>query len=164
MWSPLLGLALLACAPLAAGAEAPPPDLRIVLRSAPRLPGASFGEQAVEIDASGTARLSAVKTPEGPLPETTVSLPPGALEDIWRWIRKERFFELDPLYEDPEIRDGDFAEMTVTANGRTHTVRTVNIRVRAFDRIATVINYYLPDGREIQYNALHSPQYRSVER
>lgn len=160
----LFGVVLLACAPFAAGAEPPPPDLHIVLRSAPRLPGAAFGEQSVEIDAQGNARLAAVKTPEGELPALTVKLPPEAVEDIWSWIQRERFFELDPLYRDPEIQDGDFAEMTVAAGGRTHTVRTVNIRVHAFDRIATVINYYLPDGREIQYNALTFPQYKSVER
>ena len=71
-------------------------------------------------------------------------IPPEGMADIWRWIQKERFFELKPLYEDPSVLDGDFAEMTITAEGRTHRVRTVNLRVYAFDRISIAFGLEVP--------------------
>ena len=49
-------------------------------------------------------------------------------------------------------------------DGRTHTVRTVNHRVFAFDRIVITIDRELPKGRRIQYNALHVKSYPEVER
>jgi hypothetical protein len=164
----LLGLPILALlrVPVEAQSQAEPlpNDLRIVLRSVPRVAGTVPGEHSVTIDADGNAQLSTVSAPGGELPAMTAQIPTEGMEDIWSWIQKERFFELDPLYRDPEIQDGDFAEMTITANGETHKVRTVNIRVYAFDRIAIVIGYYLPEGRRIQYNALHASEYKAVER
>jgi hypothetical protein len=102
--------------------------------------------------------------PNGRLPPAMIRLPADRVRMIWQQIVTDRFFELNPLYEDPRVQDGDAAEMVITANGRTHRVRTKNIRVNAFDRIVLVIDATLPPERRIQYNALHVTAYRAVER
>ena len=99
------------------------------------------------------------------LPATSVNLPREAIQRIYAAIQNERFFDLQPLYRDEHKVDGDQAEMTVTAAGKTYKVRTVNIRVGAFDRIAGAIDRELPAERRIQYNALRpEANYRSIER
>jgi hypothetical protein len=156
----LFGLA----AAVPAVGDAVPADFRISLRSAATRPGAPVGPQAVTIDAKGKAHLSAVKRPGDDRPALDVTLAPDALRRIYDAAVRERFFDLEPRYEDPDVLDGDYAEIEVRAGGRTHTVRTVNIRVHAFDRIAVTIDRELPKGRRIQYNALHTDSYRAVER
>jgi hypothetical protein len=54
--------------------------------------------------------------------------------------------------------------VTITANGKTHTVRAANIRVNALDAIARTVNAALPADRAIQYNALHVNSYMAVDR
>ncbi len=55
--------------------------------------------------------------------------------------------------------------MTVTAAGRTYKVRTVNLRVGAFDRVASAIDNELPPERRVRYNALRpEANYRNIER
>lgn len=156
--------ACLAAANAMPESESIPPDLAIYLASAPRHASVIPGGHSVTIDAKGNALLSGVESPTGPLPEMQVTLSQEDMEDIWSWIQKERFFELDSEYRDENIMGGDFAEMEITANGKTHKVLTINMRVYAFDRISVVIGHYLPEGRRIQYNALYAPQYQSVER
>src|SRR5262249_23647530 len=99
------------------------------------------------------------------LPAAEASLPRDSVARIYKAIQDENFFALQPLYRDGEVADGDQAEMTVTAGGRTYNVRTVNIRVGAFDRIASAIDRELPSERRVKYNALQpNNDYRSVER
>jgi hypothetical protein len=141
-----------------------PADFRVELRSAPRVPGEPAGAQEVAIDAQGRVKLAAVQGPDETLPALETQLKPDAVQRIYDAVTKDRFFELKPLYREPKIRDGDYARMTITAEGRTHTVKTVNIRVFAFDRIVITIDRELPKGRRIQYNALHVKSYPEVER
>jgi len=49
-------------------------------------------------------------------------------------------------------------------NGKTYRVRTVNIKVVAFDRIVDTINNLLPKGVFIYYNAMITDSYKKVER
>lgn len=78
-----------------------------------------------------------------------------AMRDIYRTVIEEGFFDLEQEYGDPDVMDGDWVEMMITAQARTHHVKTVNIAVDAFDRIVMNINSHLPDGVAIVYNALH---------
>jgi len=100
----------------------------------------------------------------GRLPATTLKISSDAVARIYKAVLEQRFFELQPLYSDQTIKDGDQAEITVTANGQTHSVRTVNIRVYAFDRITIAVDRELPIERRIQYNALHEASYKGIER
>jgi len=120
--------------------------------------------ESIEVKASGDATLSAMPGKNGRLPATTLKISSDAVARIYKAVLEQRFFELQPLYSDQTIKDGDQAEITVTANGQTHSVRTVNIRVYAFDRITIAVDRELPIERRIQYNALHEASYKGIER
>lgn len=141
-----------------------PDDFKIVLSASPRVPGASFGSQTVEITADGAVWLSAVRTPEGELLAVDLKISPAAVERIWQAVAKHDFFNLQSEYRDPEIYDGDFAALTVWAGQRKHQVKTVNIRVLDFDLITVAVNAELPQDRVIVYNALFIPEYKEVQR
>ncbi len=130
-----------------AGTDGPPPDIAWV-----------------EIDASGKVKTSAMIAKRGLIPPTTLNLSKQAIANIYAITVQERFFKLDPVYRDPAIQGGDLATMTITANGKTYTVTTINIRVYAFDRITLTIDKELPIERRIQYNALHVKEYKTIER
>lgn len=147
-----------------AGDHAVPDDLRITLKSAARLPGEPYGPETVTIQSDGRTELSRKDGPDGLLPAMEMKLDPSAVRRIYDAIVADRFFELKPNYSDPHIHDGDYASMSITADGKTHRVRTVNIKVHAFDRIVLAIDRELPDGREVFYNALHRDDYLAVER
>lgn len=162
----LVGLVIVALwtvAP-AAWAEDIPADFKLRLVSAPRAPDLDLPNEWVEIDAGGKAYMSRMAARDGILPEATIRLEPAAVQRIYDRVLEERFFELEPVYQDPDVQGGDMAEITVTANGRTHQVRTINIKVHAFDRITIFVDRELPIARRIQYNALHVPQYKAVDR
>lgn len=148
----------------AAWADDVPADFKLRLVSAPRVPDPGLPNEWVEIDASGRTYMSRMEARDGILPEATITLEPSAVQRIYDRVRQERFFELEPVYEDSDVQGGDMAQMVVTANGRTHEVRTINIKVHAFDRITIFVDRELPIERRIQYNALHVPQYKAVER
>ncbi len=86
------------------------------------------------------------------------------IQRIYSIVMSERFFELKPQYNDPEVMDGDFAQIEINANGKSYRVRTVNIKVDAFDRIITAVNNYLPKGVILYYNAITVDSYKRVER
>jgi hypothetical protein len=151
--------------PACGQAAAVPRDFALRLTSAARGPARTPPDIAwVDINAAGNASLSEMPGKSGRLPATQIKLAPDALARIYSAIQDQRFFELRPLYEDPTIRDGDQAEITITANGRTYTVQTVNITVYAFDRVTIAIDRELPIERRIQYNALREPSYKVIER
>jgi hypothetical protein len=118
----------------------------------------------VEIKASGDALFSAMPSQRGWLPAGSVKIRPDAVARIYKAVLDQRFFELQSLYSNPSIDDGDEADTTVTAGGRTYSVRTVNITVFAFDRVTLAVDRELPIERRIQYNALREPSYNKVER
>ncbi|MFQ5562444.1 MAG: hypothetical protein ACE5FO_02635 [Parvularculaceae bacterium] len=143
---------------------AAPDDFKIVLSASPRAPGDPFGSQTVEITADGAVWLSSVRTPDGELPERKLKIKNAAVDRIWTAVEEHDFFGLKPEYRDEEIRGGDFAAITVWANGRKHQVKTVNIRVLDFDLITVAINAELPKDRVVVYNALFVEDYTTVQR
>ena len=76
------------------------------------------------------------------------------LDAVWAAVQSNGFFGLDSAYVDPDVADGSYAELTVTANGVTHTVTTHNIAVASFDAVVLAINAELPAGRRLIYNAI----------
>ena len=141
-----------------------PDDFKIVLSASPRAPGEPFGGQTVEITADGAVWLSAVQTPDGELSELRLEIQPAAVERIWNAVVTHEFFTLAAEYRDPDVMDGDFAALTVWADGRKHQVKTVNIRVFDFDLITVAVNAELPKDRVVVYNALFIPNYKEIQR
>jgi hypothetical protein len=142
-----------------------PSDFRVRLVSSPLIPSPSDTPESVEIAASGQTAYSEMHVRGQLLPAARATLPRAAVARIYKTIRDENFFGLQPLYRDDQVADGDRAEMTVTAGGRTYNVRSVNMRVGAFDRIANAIDRELPPERRVKYNALRpNIDYGSVER
>ena len=149
----------------AQGVASVPADFKLRLVSARRGPARIPPDiQWVEISAAGSAKLSEMRSGNAQLPGAVIRLGADAVQRIYRAVSTERFFELQGIYQDSEVSGGDFAEMTITADGKTQTVKTVNIRVAAFDRITQAVNSALPADRRIRYNALHVDSYKSVDR
>jgi hypothetical protein len=141
-----------------------PDDFEITLTSAPNLLANPLEKQSIVIRADGTAWFSPRMGEDGPLPEAEAQLADGAVEAIFRVVQERDFYGLESLYNDPGILDGDYAEITITANGLSHRVRTVNVRLFDFDLIAMTINARVPEDRTVIYNALIAGHYREIER
>ena len=149
-----------------------PEDFEVVFTSSPALVGEDIDIESLKITAGGTVVLSpkvwyAGQIPDytrEELPELSLELAPEALSAIFNAITENDFFTLNENYNDPNIMDGDWAELTITAGGQTHTVRTRNINVDAFDRITVTINDQLPEERRLLYNAINGADYEEVER
>lgn len=80
------------------------------------------------------------------------------MDQIWDAITSNEFFNLQSFYQDTNVRDGTYAEVTITGGGKTHTVRTENIPVRKFDAIVEFINSLTPGDNDLYYNALVNKQ------
>jgi len=141
-----------------------PDDFSFELSSAPRMPGYPLGPEYINMAADGSADLSVMDAEGGALPATTVKISAEGRARIYAAITENDFFGLDKTYESPAVRDGDYALLKVTIDGSTHIVRTINMRVNAFDRIVIIINREVPLERRIIYNALHVEEYLEVER
>jgi len=76
------------------------------------------------------------------------------LDEIWDELIANDFFNMDDNYEDTKWKGGSYAELTVTGDGETKTVRTQNIIIKAFNAIMDVINTYIPGDNGLYYNAL----------
>ena len=142
-----------------------PDDFSIFLHSAGRLPGSP--EYAIRIAPDGHGMN--YEKPEGLDKKEMVlvsefDLDATAMKKIYDVIKKEKFFDLKQEYRDPNIMDGDFAEMEITADGKKHRVTTINIKVDAFDNIVREINTLTPKNASIYYNALLVDDYKRVER
>lgn len=141
-----------------------PDDLSIELSSAPRMPGYPLGPESIFISPNGTVELSVMDAEGGTLPAMTTEIDNAGRARIYNAIMENDFFGLKDKYESPAVLDGDYALLKITANGKTHSVRTINMRVNAFDRIVIIINREVPTERRIIYNALHVKEYLEVER
>ncbi len=84
---------------------------------------------------------------------TPVGFTAAQMSTIWWTIGNAGFFQLQPEHI-ADVVDGTFAELTITANGVTHTVLTRNQEHDAFDSIALAINAALPADKKVIYNAI----------
>lgn len=141
-----------------------PTDFTIKLQSAPLHQVNPLQQESIVIRADGVAVLSARRGDDGELPERQISLSAVDVEAIFDAVERVGFFTLEGQYKDPDIIDGDYALIEVTANGKTHTVRTENIRVVDFDILALTVNARVPFERQVIYNALLDNDYKKVER
>jgi len=73
---------------------------------------------------------------------------------LYQRIKEHRFFNLKKEYIAKDISDGSFAELAVTADRKTHTVKTQNTAVKRFDKIMILLNLILPQEYQIIYNEI----------
>lgn len=143
-----------------------PEDFSLFLHSGGVLPGDP--EYAITLDPKGHGKY--YEKPEGPdtgqkmVLISEFDLDSKAMNKIYETIKKEKFFDLKPEYKDPTVKGGNYAEMDITSDGKRNWVRTINIKVDAFDNIVRAINSYLTKETEILYNALLVDEYKRVER
>lgn len=141
-----------------------PDDFRIYLHSAPRMPMSPDPAPTLVIEPNGHCKYYERSRGEENVLKREFDLDAEAMSKIYDTTKKERFFDLKPEYSDPNVMDGDFAEVEITAERKKHRVKTVNIKVDAFDNIVKAINAHTPEGTHIIYNALYVGDYKRVER
>lgn len=133
-----------------------PKDFKIIAVAGGVAPGTTVDK--VEIDSQGRAvysQMSANNRSKGLFEEKEkfqLSVPD--LRDIYRTAKKNNFFNLNEKYKNDNILDGSFAELTITAEGITHSVRTQNTSVEGFDKIMISINLATPGMNKVIYNAI----------
>lgn len=142
-----------------------PKDFRMTLVSAPLMPGSTAPQLMLTLERTGAAKYyEKWKGTKDFTVKNAFKLNEKDMREIYAMVLKEDFFGLKREYRDPDVKDGDYAVMEITANGKTHRVRTVNIKVGAFDRIYWSVNLHLPKDISITYNALFVKEYKEVER
>jgi len=146
--------------------DAVPEDFMISIRSAPRMPGSPAPALFLNIKADGAGTYYETTDTEKTNFElkNEFTLSRKAVEEIYDIVKKERFFDLKPTYRDPDVMDGDYAEIEIRANGRTYRVKTINVKVDAFDNIVRKVNQLVPQYVTIYYNALSTDEYKKVDR
>jgi len=75
---------------------------------------------------------------------------------LWETVTEGDFFNLDQEYGRNSVIGGSYANLTITGNGMTHSVQTVNIDVDAFDAIIKMLNSLSPNDNDLIYNALYN--------
>jgi len=84
----------------------------------------------------------------------TFKIPPAGIHFIYDSIKENNFFALSPEYKKASVIDGNFAQLSIIADKRTHTVRTQNIKVPRFDKIMIAINLSTPNMDKVIYNQI----------
>lgn len=151
-WAPLLigllcGAVSAACQPKPDAMPAPvPPDLAFAATAGSLVPGEPNQTLTISADGAGRFARYAPDEPGPPLEEARFDVTAAQREALWTAVREHDFFSLDSLYTDPDVDDGAFAEVTVTAQGRTHQVVVENVAVARFEAVLDALNRVAPDG------------------
>lgn len=85
---------------------------------------------------------------------TQYTLSEEDMNGLWEIIIDGDFFDLDDEYARDAVQDGSFANMKITGNSASHSVRTINVDVDAFDAIVHTLNDISPDENDLFYDAL----------
>jgi len=133
-----------------------PPDLKIIAVSGGVVPSTPMYK--VEIDAKGKGvyyHISAENREKGLYAKPKkFKLDEEDLKFLCASIRSNKFFSLKSEYIDKQVLDGSFAQLTITMDGKPHSVRTQNIAVERFDKIMIAINIITPPKNDIIYNEI----------
>lgn len=108
----------------------------------------------VEIGADGNAVYYEMSAKDTFVQKERFKVEEAAMRHIYRTIKKNDFFSLNKSYESKRVLDGNFAELTVAMDGKTHNVRTRNIAVKRFDEIMIAINMATPGMKMVIYNEI----------
>lgn len=133
-----------------------PGDFKVVAVTGGLLPGTKVAK--VEIDREGNCaywqKSAGKKTGNQFVESGRFKLSEAAIRFIFKAVRENNFFSLKENYTAKDILDGNFAQLTVTSDKKSHTVRTQNIHVDRFDNIMFYINMALPTDKRVMYNEL----------
>jgi hypothetical protein len=139
-----------------------PKDFRIIAVAGAVHP--KYPLYKADIDATGTVIYSQMppeKRKEGLFVEVArFKLDEQALRAIFVAVRENDFFGLKKEYAARNVLDGTIAQLTVTENGKTHSVWTANTAVKRLDKIMIIINMALPQDRQVLYNEILHPKHR----
>ncbi|MFH0940799.1 MAG: hypothetical protein V1840_02980 [Candidatus Omnitrophota bacterium] len=133
-----------------------PQDLKITAVSGGIAPGSPHYK--IEIDAKGNGSYWEIpedSTADSVFIEKGRFIVKGAaLRFIYGVIKDTDFFSLKEEYIAEDVLDGSYAQLTITADKKTKTVRTRNQAVKAFDRIMLAINVATPPNNKVVYNEI----------
>ena len=137
-----------------------PDDFSLSIASRPTHLYDDIDVMQVWVEADGATRINAFRyAGEGGevRPAMTLDMPADDVAALWRRVEEADFFNQPEEIINYRISGGDQAIFTVTANGRTHTVTTINMPVEVLDNIAASLNGRLPASHRLYYNALFYP-------
>jgi hypothetical protein len=132
-------------------AQAPPADFKISLTVGGSAPWAE--KTTVAIDSAGGAHYARYTTGETAAihADTVFTVSMDDLARLWKTIQDSSFFALTSL-TDTTVQDGEFAKVTVTANGAAHQVVVKNAAVPRLDGIISALNAIIPPVLRVSYN------------
>jgi hypothetical protein len=87
-----------------------------------------------------------------PVPaDTTFTVSPVTVQQLWQAIQDSNFFGLDTSIADSTVDDGSFAEVAVTANGVSHSVLVKNASVPQIQSLFDSLNAAAPPLLQLLY-------------
>jgi hypothetical protein len=133
-----------------------PKDLKITAVSGGRAPHTPQYKVEISSDGQGVYWfMPAENRKTGKfIKKNSFTLSDSGLRYIYRAIIKNDFFDLEKEYIDKSFFGGSYAQLSVRANNKTHTVRTENMAVDAFDDIMIAINIATPPNNDVIYNEI----------
>lgn len=131
-------------------AQPTPPDLRVGVSAGGLAPWSSTS--TLTIDSVGQARFVRYMT-GGPslLSDTSFTLSPAALQQLWQAIVGQSFMTLTEPPPDTSYQDGGFLRIAVKGNAVSHQVMIRNSPQGAMQAILAVLNGLVPPNVRVQY-------------
>ena len=132
-----------------------PQDFKIIAISGGIAPGSPHYK--IEIDSEGNGiywEIPEDNTTGTFIEKNRFTVEGAALRFLYSVINNGDFFTLKEEYMAKNVLDGSYAKLTITADKKTHTVRTRNQAVKAFDDIMLAVNVVTPPDNKIVYNEI----------
>jgi hypothetical protein len=112
------------------------------------MPISSWSDITLTADGIGLYRQGSFTTTT--IDTTAFTVQKQQVARIWRSIQSNHFFSLAPSSQ-VNGSDGVRTVLTVTADGRTHSVETLRMRQKALARILATINAAVPSSARMPY-------------
>jgi hypothetical protein len=112
-----------------------------------------WGEKAtITLDKTGQGHYARYITGDTPtiLVDTTFTVGMTGLAQLWKTIQDSSFSTLTSV-SDSTVQDGEFARVTVTANGTSHQVVMRNTPIPRLNGIIAALNAIIPPSLHLSY-------------
>jgi hypothetical protein len=121
-----------------------PPDFAITYRDGPRHGNWPGRRTHINVDANGVVNyfkgsVSGKTSGSAELPLKQRRISKEKVKRIYARVVACGFFDLNRNYSNPHIRDGGFRSLSVTADGRGHSVSVSHSSVKRFSSIADTL-------------------------